>query len=81
MITAKEFLKLKDQLEKLKEEYHQAQGARDNLLARLQSDHQCNSTEEGQKKLMELEEQIRHLSKSRDSKLSRFEKKWSSKLK
>ena len=74
MANLDELVKLKDYVERLRREADQAQGALDQALSRLQSEHGCDSVEAAEEKLKVGEAKLEGLRRAYESGLAQFKK-------
>jgi predicted nucleic acid-binding Zn-ribbon protein len=58
MLTEKELIKLKEEIEATKTKASELRGEQNAILTQLKTEWECNSVEEGQKKLSKLEKEL-----------------------
>ena len=76
MSTALErFNKIKDQTERLQREADRATGAFDQLLGRLKSEFDCETIEEAEEKLTDMNQRLKTTEREFNEKLTEFETK------
>jgi len=81
MATLSDLTKLKQRVEKLKQEQHRAEGALNEAMKRLLKDYECKSLEEAEGLLEHLEEEEIKAEEEFEEALRRFEDKWKEELK
>lgn len=79
-INIQEFTKLKDKADKLKSEVDKAQGAIEQSMRELKDKFECETIEEAEQLLEELEKQVALLTKNYDDSLVKFKEEWEEKL-
>lgn len=75
-ITEEKYRKLKQQVEEAKGEADRAQGALDQLLARLKEEFDCSNLKEAKAKLAELESKKKKAESVFEKVLADYEEKW-----
>ncbi len=75
-ITEEKYRKLKQQVEDTKAEADRAQGALDQLLARLKDEFECDNLKEAKAKLAELEAKKRKAESVFEKVMEEYEEKW-----
>jgi predicted transcriptional regulator len=75
-LTKEEFEKLKQEVEQARTEAERAQGARDQLMARLKNEFDCDSLEDAKVKLADLKKKKEVAEKLFEKQLRQYKAKW-----
>ena len=79
-ISVEDYQRVKRKAERLKEEVSRAQGALEHMLARLKSEFECDTLQDGQKLLKEMETELKAHEVAYNTALAAFNEKWGDKL-
>lgn len=75
-MTEKDLLTLKEEIEEAKEKFQQLKGQKNALMQQLKEEWGCNTVEEGNTKLRELEKEVEVLSNEIVDGLEKLEKQY-----
>jgi predicted nucleic acid-binding Zn-ribbon protein len=75
-ITEEKYRKLKQEVEETKAEADRAQGALDQLLARLKEEFDCDNLKEAKTKLAELKAKKERAESAFEKEMAEYEEKW-----
>lgn len=75
-MDVKRYTELKGQVDRLQRDHDRAEGALSGLMVRLKTEHDCDTLEEAQAKLKQLEAKTQKAEKQFEEALGRFEEEW-----
>ena len=80
MLNAREFARLKEKADRLKEAAAKAKGVYEQKMKELKEKYGCNTIEEAEQKLEQMEQELEELEEEFDEAYKEFMDKWGDKL-